>query len=85
MKISLFRAKNGWIIHSDSYFSTNDAEELLVFGSMKEVCSHLQKVETPRALPKRLPNERFLPKSTSQVSKSKPRIQHHFHLKKVRP
>jgi hypothetical protein len=65
MKICLFRTKNGWIIHNDSYFSTSDAEGLMVFGSMKEVCSHLQKVETPHTMPKRLPNGRFVPKTAA--------------------
>jgi hypothetical protein len=67
MKICLFKTKNGWIIHNDSYFSTNDADALLVFGSMKEVCTHLQKSEMPAktSQPMRLPNGRFLPKTSA--------------------
>ncbi len=67
MKICLFKTKNGWIIHNDAFFSTNDAPEIMVFGSMKEVCLHLQKVETPHTLPRRLPNGRFVPKSSSEI------------------
>ncbi len=77
MKICLFKTKNGWIIHDEAYISTGDVEHLLVFETMRGVCSHLQKIETPNALPKRLPNGRFIPKATHLIPEAKSRLQLH--------
>ncbi len=71
MKICLFRTKNGWIIHTDDFFTSSNAGDLLVFRSMKEACFHLQDIETPNTMPKRLPNGRFIPRTPPQIPASR--------------